>query len=99
MGQAVAQHATLTPTPAYTAGVTAEILGRIEPPAAPGYTLQLVRVIFAPGAAVAFTDRAISILTVIVLGGIAYALSKKVRRAHGAGSRGSQAATSVPSSY
>ena len=52
-----------------------------------------------PGAAVAFTDRAISILTVIVLGGIAYALSKKVRRAHGAGSRGSQAASSVPSSY
>jgi uncharacterized protein (TIRG00374 family) len=53
----------------------------------------------APGAAVAFTDRAISILTVIVLGGIAYALSKKVRRAHGAGTRSSQRASSVPSSY
>lgn len=37
-----------------------------------------------PAAAVAFTDRAISILTVIVLGGILYAFSKKVRRAHGA---------------
>lgn len=37
-----------------------------------------------PAAAVAFTDRAISILTVIVLGGILYAFSRKVRRAHGA---------------
>ncbi len=37
-----------------------------------------------PAAAVAFTDRAISILTVIVLGGILYAFSQKVRRAHGA---------------
>jgi glycosyltransferase 2 family protein len=36
-----------------------------------------------PGAAVAFTDRAISILTVIVLGGVLYAFSSKVRRAHG----------------
>ena len=35
-------------------------------------------------AAVAFTDRAISILTVIVLGGILYAFSRKVRIAHGA---------------
>jgi mannose-6-phosphate isomerase-like protein (cupin superfamily) len=42
-----------TPTPAYAAGVTAEILGRIEPPAAPGYALQLARITFAPGAAVA----------------------------------------------
>ncbi len=33
-GQAVAQDA--APTPAYAAGVTADILGRIEPPAAPG---------------------------------------------------------------
>jgi len=32
--------------------------------------------------AVALTDRAISILTVIVLGGIFYAFSTKVRRAH-----------------
>jgi quercetin dioxygenase-like cupin family protein len=51
IGHAVAQDA--SPTPAYAAGVTAEILGRIEPPGAPGYTLQLVRVTFAPGAEVA----------------------------------------------
>ena len=50
-GTAVAQDA--SPTPAYAAGVTPEILGRIEPPGAPGYTLQLVRVTFAPDAAVA----------------------------------------------
>ncbi|MGH2429668.1 MAG: lysylphosphatidylglycerol synthase transmembrane domain-containing protein [Candidatus Limnocylindria bacterium] len=35
------------------------------------------------GAAVALTDWAISILTVIILGGIVYAFSDKVRRAHG----------------
>ena len=40
-----------------------------------------------PAVAVALTDRAISILTVIVLGGILYAFSGMVRRAHGAGSR------------
>src|SRR5262245_9040132 len=50
---AAAQDAGASPTPAYAAGVTAEILGRIEPPAAPGYALQLVRITFAPGAAVA----------------------------------------------
>jgi uncharacterized protein (TIRG00374 family) len=38
-----------------------------------------------PAAAVAITDRAISILTVIVLGGILYAVSGKVRRAHATG--------------
>jgi glycosyltransferase 2 family protein len=54
--------------------------------------------------AVALTDRAISIMTVIVIGGIVYAFSGMVRRAHGAGriSRGSasgrQAITSAPSS-
>jgi glycosyltransferase 2 family protein len=37
-----------------------------------------------PAVAVALTDRAISILTVIVLGGIVYATSGMVRRAHGA---------------
>ncbi len=37
-----------------------------------------------PAAAVALTDRGISILTVIVLGGILYLFSNKVRRAHGA---------------
>ena len=36
------------------------------------------------GAAVALTDRAISILTVIVIGGVLYLVSRKVRRAHGA---------------
>lgn len=36
-----------------------------------------------PAAAVALADRAMSILTVIVLGGILYAFSSKVRRAHG----------------
>lgn len=36
-----------------------------------------------PAAAVALTDRGISILTVIVIGGAFYLLSPKVRRAHG----------------
>jgi glycosyltransferase 2 family protein len=35
-----------------------------------------------PAAAVALTDRAISIVTVIILGGILYAFSRKIRRAH-----------------
>jgi len=39
-----------------------------------------------PAAAVALTDRGISILTVIVLGGLLYLVSGKVRRAHGADS-------------
>jgi hypothetical protein len=39
-------------------------------------------VVGEPAVAVALTDRAISILTVIVLGGIFYAFSTKVRRAH-----------------
>ena len=38
-----------------------------------------------PAAAVALTDRGISILTVIVLGGIFYVLSPKIRRAHSVG--------------
>jgi uncharacterized protein (TIRG00374 family) len=38
-----------------------------------------------PAVAVALTDRAITIVTVIVLGGILYAFSGMVRRAHGAG--------------
>ena len=37
-----------------------------------------------PAAAVALVDRGLTILTVIVLGGILYAFSAKVRRAHGA---------------
>ena len=36
-----------------------------------------------PAAAVALTDRGISILTVIILGGILYLVSDKVRQAHG----------------
>jgi uncharacterized protein (TIRG00374 family) len=40
-----------------------------------------------PATAVALTDRAISIVTVIVLGGIFYAVSPLVRRAHGAGAQ------------
>ena len=53
--------------------------------------------------AVALTDRAISIMSVLVLGGILYAFSGMVRRAHGAGriARGSasrrKAVTSAPS--
>jgi quercetin dioxygenase-like cupin family protein len=53
--QAFAQEATAgpSPTPTYAVGVTPEILGRIEPPMTPGYVLQLVRITFAPDAAVA----------------------------------------------
>lgn len=36
-----------------------------------------------PAAAVALADRALTILTVIFLGGILYAFSRKIRRAHG----------------
>jgi uncharacterized protein (TIRG00374 family) len=38
-----------------------------------------------PAAAVALVDRGLTIVTVIVLGGILYAFSDKVRRAHGTG--------------
>ena len=47
--------------------------------------LALYGVVGEPALAVALTDRAISILTVIVLGGIFYAFSAKVRRAHTSG--------------
>ena len=46
-----------------------------------------------PATAVALTDRAISIVTVIVLGGIFYAVSPLVRRAHGAAARSAAGAT------
>jgi uncharacterized protein (TIRG00374 family) len=49
--------------------------------------LTLYGVVGEPAVAVALTDRAISILTVIVLGGIFYAFSAKVRRAHTASRR------------
>ena len=53
--------------------------------------LALYGVVGEPALAVALTDRAISILSVIVLGGIFYAFSAKVRRAH-AGSSGNEVA-------
>ena len=36
-----------------------------------------------PAAAVALVDRGLTVVTVIVLGGILYGVSQKVRRAHG----------------
>lgn len=45
--------------------------------------LALYGVTQEPAAAVALVDRALSIGTVIILGGILYAFSKKIRRAHG----------------
>jgi uncharacterized protein (TIRG00374 family) len=62
-------------TPAGVGFVEAGIVG----------ALSLYGITAEPAAAVALTDRAISILTVIVLGGLAYAFSQKVRRAHGIG--------------
>jgi glycosyltransferase 2 family protein len=38
-----------------------------------------------PAAAVALVDRTLSIVTVIIIGGVLYAFSRKVRRAHGVG--------------
>jgi len=46
--------------------------------------LALYGVVQEPAAAVALVDRAVTIVTVIILGGILYAFSRKVRRAHGA---------------
>jgi len=65
-------------TPAGVGFVEAGIVG----------ALALYGVAAEPAVAVALTDRAISIVTVIILGGIAYAFSSKIRRAHGAGQRG-----------
>ncbi|MEP7081851.1 MAG: lysylphosphatidylglycerol synthase transmembrane domain-containing protein [Chloroflexota bacterium] len=45
-------------------------------------TLALYGIVEEPATAVALTDRAITVLTVIVLGGILYAFSHKIRRAH-----------------
>ena len=42
-----------SPTPVYAEGITAEILAASEPPVTPGYALELVRITFAPGAAIA----------------------------------------------
>jgi glycosyltransferase 2 family protein len=65
-------------TPAGVGFVEAGIVG----------VLSLYGVVNEPAVALALTDRAISILTVIVLGGILYAFSQKVRRAHGTGNHG-----------
>lgn len=46
--------------------------------------LALYGVVREPAAAVALVDRSLTIVTVIILGGILYAFSRKVRRAHGA---------------
>ena len=61
-------------TPAGVGFVEAGIVG----------ALSIYGVVDEPAVAVALTDRAISIVTVIILGGIVYAFSAKVRRAHGA---------------
>ena len=65
-----AQEATAvpSPTPAYAVGVTPEILGRIEPPMTPGYVLQLVRITFAPDAAVAAHRHSGATVTTMVSG-------------------------------
>jgi uncharacterized protein (TIRG00374 family) len=62
-------------TPAGVGFVEAGIVG----------ALSIYGVVNEPAVAVALTDRAISILTVILLGGIFYAFSSKVRVAHGRG--------------
>lgn len=49
-------------------------------------TLALYGIAVEPATAVALTDRALTVLTVIVLGGILYAFSHKIRRAHAIGS-------------
>ncbi len=62
-------------TPAGVGFVEAGIVG----------ALVIYGVAHEPATAVAIVDRAISIVTVIILGGIAYATSGMVRRAHGGG--------------
>jgi uncharacterized protein (TIRG00374 family) len=64
-------------TPAGVGFVEAGIVG----------ALVIYGVAHEPAGAVAIVDRAISIVTVIVLGGIAYAMSGMVRRAHGGTNR------------
>jgi glycosyltransferase 2 family protein len=49
-------------------------------------SLALYGIVREPATAVALTDRALTVVTVIVLGGILYALSHKIRRAHSIGS-------------
>jgi hypothetical protein len=68
--------ALLTAVPFTPAGVGIVELGIIG-------VLGLYGVTQEPAAAVALVDRTLTIITVIILGGILYAFSRKVRRAHG----------------
>ena len=68
--------ALLTAVPFTPAGVGIVEVGIIG-------VLSLYGVVREPAAAVALVDRSLTIVTVIILGGILYALSTKVRRAHG----------------
>ena len=70
--------ALLTAVPFTPAGVGIVELGMIG-------VLALYGVNDEPAAAVALVDRTLTIITVILLGGILYAVSRKVRRAHGPG--------------
>jgi len=69
--------ALLTAVPFTPAGVGIVEVGIIG-------VLGLYGVTEEPAAAVALVDRGLTIVTVIILGGILYAFSRKVRRAHGA---------------
>ena len=77
--------ALLTAVPFTPAGVGIVEVGIIG-------VLGLYGVTEEPAAAVALVDRGLTIVTVIILGGILYAFSRKIRRAHGA-------RPAVPSSY
>lgn len=68
--------ALLTAVPFTPAGVGIVEVGIIG-------VLGLYGVTEEPAAAVALVDRGLTIVTVIILGGILYAVSRKVRRAHG----------------
>jgi len=81
--------ALLTAIPLTPAGVGFVELGIVG-------LLSLYGVSGEPALAVALTDRAVSILTVIILGGILYAFSAKIRRAHGAGAGRGGAGSRLP---
>ncbi len=80
--------ALLTAVPFTPAGVGIVEVGIIG-------VLGLYGVTEEPAAAVALVDRGLTIVTVIILGGILYAFSRKVRRAHG--TRLDPVPTQVPS--
>lgn len=75
--------ALLTAVPFTPAGVGIVELGIIG-------VLGLYGIVQEPAAAVALVDRTLTIITVIILGGILYAVSRKVRRAHGPSAARSQ---------